>query len=75
MTTEDVEVVHTEWVFNVQEAINREKHKRGIKTNKELADMLNEGTSQFSRMYQGGTDNKSKQIRQKVFTLFNIRDV
>lgn len=75
MTTEDVTKIHEDWTFKVQEAINREKHKRGIKTNKELAEMLNEGTTQFSRMYNGYRDNKSEQIRKKVFTLFNIQDI
>lgn len=75
MTTEDVQAIHNEWTFKVQETINREKHKRGIKTNKELANMIGEGVVQFSRMFKGGTDNKSNQIRKKVFKLFNITEI
>ncbi|KIU20084.1 hypothetical protein ab3b_02289 [Weissella cibaria] len=41
----------------------------------ELAEMINEGTAQTNRAINGENSPKSKAIRKKIFTLFNITDL
>ncbi|MFT9470909.1 transcriptional regulator [Leuconostoc pseudomesenteroides] len=41
----------------------------------ELAEMIGEGTPQTNRAINGENSPKSKAIREKIFTLFNIQDI
>lgn len=41
----------------------------------ELAEMIGEGTPQTNRAINGENSPKSKAIRKKIFTLFNIQDI
>lgn len=41
----------------------------------ELAEMIGEGTPQTNRAINGENSPKSKAIRKKIFTLFNINDL
>ena len=41
----------------------------------ELAEMIGEGVSQTNRAINGDNSPRSKDIRKKIFTLFNITDL
>ena len=66
-----------------QDALNRKVKKR-IKdelwdrndmTQSKLAKLIGEGVSQTNRAINGENSPKSKSIRKKIFTLFNITDL
>lgn len=41
----------------------------------ELAEMIGEGTAQTNRAINGENSPKSKKIREKIFTFFDIEDI
>ncbi len=64
-----------------EEALKR-KIKKRIKDElwerddmKQLAEMIGEGESQTNRAINGDNSPKSRVIRKKIFTLFNITDL
>jgi hypothetical protein len=59
----------------VKKRINDEMWERDDMKQWELAEMINEGTAQTNRAINGENSPKSKSIRKKIFTLFNITDL
>lgn len=59
----------------VKKRIKDEMWERNDMKQWELAEMIGEGTSQTNRAINGENSPKSKAIRKKIFTLFNITDL
>lgn len=67
----------------IEEALEETKKKveRKIKfalldrgmTQKQLSDLINENRQQVNRAIKGDTTPKSKEIRNKIYQLFNIK--
>lgn len=59
----------------VKKRIKDEMWERNDMKQWELAEMIGEGVSQTNRAINGETSPKSRAIRKKIFTLFNITDL
>lgn len=59
----------------IKRRIRDEMFERDEMKQWELAEMIGEGTPQTNRAINGENSPKSKAIRKKIFTLFNINDL
>ncbi|MBZ5995395.1 transcriptional regulator [Leuconostoc gelidum subsp. gasicomitatum] len=59
----------------IKKRISDEMWERDDMKQWELAEMIGEGTAQTNRAINGENSPKSKAIREKIFTLFNITDI
>lgn len=59
----------------IKKRIKDEMWERDDMKQWELAEMIGEGESQTNRAINGETSPKSRVIRKKIFTLFNITDL
>jgi hypothetical protein len=75
MTATTIEEQEEALKRKVKKRINDEMWERDDMKQWELAEMINEGTSQTNRAINGENSPKSKAIRKKIFTLFNITDL
>lgn len=75
MTATTIEEQEEALKRKVKKRIMDEMWERDDMKQWELAEMINEGTSQTNRAINGENSPKSKAIRKKIFTLFNITDL
>ncbi len=75
MTATTIEEQQDALKRKVKKRIMDEMWERDDMKQWELAEMINEGTSQTNRAINGENSPKSKAIRKKIFTLFNITDL
>ena len=75
MTATTIEEQEEALKRKVKKRIKDEMWERDDMKQWELAEMINEGTSQTNRAINGENSPKSKAIRKKIFTLFNITDL
>lgn len=59
----------------IKKRINDEMWERNGMKQLELAEMIGEGVSQTNRAINGDNSPRSKDIRKKIFTLFNITEL
>ena len=59
----------------IKKRINDEMCERNGMKQFELAEMIGEGVSQTNRAINGDNSPRSKDIRKKIFTLFNITEL
>ena len=75
MTATTIEEQENALKRKIKKRINDEMWERDDMKQWELAEMIGEGVSQTNRAINGETAPKSKTIRNKLFTLFNITDL
>ncbi|SCC14163.1 hypothetical protein [Weissella bombi] len=75
MTATTIEEEQDALKRKVKKRIEDEMWERRIDRQGDLAEMIGEGVSQTNRAINGETSPKSKAIRKKIFTLFNITDL
>lgn len=75
MTATTIEEQEEALKRKIKKRIKDEMWERKIDRQEDLAGMIGEGTSQTSRAINGENSPKSKAIRKKIFTLFNITDL
>ena len=75
MTATTIEEQETALKRKIKKRINDEMWDRNDMKQRELAEMIGEGVYQTNRAINGESSPKSKAIRKKIFTLFNITDL
>lgn len=75
MTATTIEEQEEALKRKVKKRIKDEMWERNDMKQWELAEMIGEGVSQTNRAINGETSPKSRAIRKKIFTLFNITDL
>lgn len=75
MTATTIEEQETALKRKIKKRIKDEMWERNDMKQRELAEMIGEGESQTNRAINGESSPKSKTIRKKIFTLFNITDL
>lgn len=75
MTATTIEEQENALKRKIKKRINDEMWERNGMKQFELAEMIGEGVSQTNRAINGNNSPQSKDIRKKIFTLFNITDL
>ncbi|MGX6408349.1 helix-turn-helix domain-containing protein [Weissella confusa] len=75
MTATTIEEQEEALKRKIKKRIKDEMWERNDMKQRELAEMIGEGESQTNRAINGESSPKSKAIRKKIFTLFNITDL
>ncbi len=75
MTATTIEEQQEALKRKIKKRIKDEMWERDDMKQRELAEMIGEGESQTNRAINGESSPKSKTIRNKIFTLFNITDL
>ena len=75
MTTTTIEEQEEALKRKIKKRIKDELWERDDMKQWELAAMIGEGESQTNRAINGDNSPKSRVIRKKIFTLFNITDL
>lgn len=75
MTATTIEEQQEALKRKIKKRINDEMWDRNGMKQFELAAMIGEGVSQTNRAINGDNSPRSKDIRKKIFTLFNITDL
>ncbi|WP_195307975.1 transcriptional regulator [Weissella confusa] len=75
MTATTIEEQEEALMRKVKKRIKDEMWDRNDMKQFELAEMIGEGVSQTNRAINGNNSPRSKAIRKKIFTLFNITDL
>ncbi|MFL4497760.1 hypothetical protein [Weissella sp. MSCH1] len=75
MTATTIEEQEEALKRKVKKRITDEMWERNDMKQFQLAEMIGEGVSQTNRAINGETSPKSRVIRKKIFTLFNITDL
>ena len=75
MTATTIEEQENALKRKIKKRIKDEMWERNDMKQRELAEMIGEGESQTNRAINGESSPKSKTIRKKIFTLFNITDL
>lgn len=75
MTATTIEEQEEALKRKIKKRIKDEMWDRNCMKQFELAAMIGEGVSQTNRAINGESSPKSRAIRKKIFTLFNITDL
>ncbi|TGE67113.1 transcriptional regulator [Weissella confusa] len=75
MTATTIEEQEEALKRKVKKRITDEMWERNDMKQFQLAEMIGEGVSQTNRAINGDNSPKSRVIRKKIFTLFNITDL
>ncbi|TVV35752.1 transcriptional regulator [Weissella cibaria] len=75
MTTTTIEEQENALKRKIKKRIKDEMWERDDMKQFQLAEMIGEGESQTNRAINGDNSPKSRVIRKKIFTLFNITDL
>ena len=75
MTATTIEEQEEALKRKIKKRIKDEMWERNDMKQRELAEMMGEGESQTNRAINGDNSPKSRVIRKKIFTLFNITDL
>ena len=75
MTATTIEEQENALKRKIKKRIKDEMWERDDMKQFQLAEMIGEGESQTNRAINGDNSPKSRVIRKKIFTLFNITDL